>query len=169
MDSEALLAALPDSLAAALRAAAAPAVWGPVAVVSLLTLVGSALALPWLIARLPADWLVRPLPERRGGAVALATWFARNVAALLLLLAGIAMLVLPGQGLLTIVAALVVADLPGKHRLERRLLGHPSLLAVANRLRARAGVPPLRAPHHDPASRSPPDPQPPAETMESQR
>ena len=64
-----------------------------------------------------------------------------------MLLLGIAMLVLPGQGVLTILAALVLLDFPGKRRLERRLLLRPRLLGALNSLRARAGRPPIDLDH----------------------
>jgi hypothetical protein len=54
------------------------------------------------------------------------------------------MLVLPGQGVLTIVAGLSLAHFPGKRRLQRRLLGAPGIRALCDAIRRRAGVPPLQ-------------------------
>jgi len=103
----------------------------------------SVLVLPLLLVRIPTDYFVAvPAPTRRGGA----SWFGRvikNLLGGLMLVLGIIMLVLPGQGVLTIVAALVLLDFPGKRRLERRLLLRPRVLGVLNSLRARAGRPPL--------------------------
>ena len=103
----------------------------------------SLLILPFLLARIPTDYFITPSASaRRGGA----PWFWRvikNLLGGLMLLLGIAMLVLPGQGVLTILASLVLLDFPGKHRLERRLLLRPRVFGVLNSLRARAGRPPL--------------------------
>ena len=67
----------------------------------------------------------------------------RNAVGWVFVVAGIAMLVLPGQGLLSILAGLVLIDFPGKHRLERRLLGSPGVRRAMNWLRRRAGKPPF--------------------------
>jgi hypothetical protein len=56
---------------------------------------------------------------------------------------GLLMLVLPGQGLLTLLAGLLLLDLPGKRRLERRIIGSPRVLGVVNALRKRWKRPPL--------------------------
>ena len=104
----------------------------------------SLLALPFLLARIPADYFHgrRRHPAPPGGA----RWFGRllkNAFGVALLLMGIAMLVLPGQGILTILAALVFLDFPGKRRLEQRLIAGPHVLKAINHLRARTGHPPL--------------------------
>ena len=49
----------------------------------------------------------------------------------------------PGPGLLTMLIGLVLVDLPGKRKLERSILGRPSVLRTVNRLRKRFGEPPL--------------------------
>ena len=60
------------------------------------------------------------------------------------LLAGLAMLVLPGQGLLTMLIGLLLLDFPGKRALERRVVRRPKILAFLNRMRDRRGREPLR-------------------------
>jgi hypothetical protein len=52
---------------------------------------------------------------------------------------GIAMLVLPGQGLLTILVGLGILDLPFKHRLVGRLLSNPKVHGAIDKLRRKAG------------------------------
>jgi hypothetical protein len=54
------------------------------------------------------------------------------------------MLLTPGQGLLTLLAGLLLMDFPGKYAMQRRLIEHPPILRAINRLRARHGHPPLR-------------------------
>lgn len=121
-------------------------------VVSLLTFVTSAVALPWLLSRLPADYLVRPnaLPSPRWPRGFVAYWavrLLRNLAGLTLVLAGILMLVTPGQGLLTLLAGLWLMDIPGKTQLERSLARRSQILSSINWIRGKAGAPPLIAPH----------------------
>jgi hypothetical protein len=55
-------------------------------------------------------------------------------------------LILPGQGLVTILIGLVLSDFPAKFALERRLACTPAIFNALTWLRGRAGHPPLRAP-----------------------
>lgn len=115
-------------------------------VVLLVLGVASLIALPVLLARIPSDHFVAPPKAVRAGSL---QWFGRifkNVFGAVLLLLGIVMLVLPGQGLLTIIGALVLLDFPGKRRLERWLVLRPKVLRSLNRLRARVGRPPFEQP-----------------------
>lgn len=75
------------------------------------------------------------------------TWaITRNVLGVVLVVVGVALLFLPGQGLLTLLFGLMLVDFPGKHRLMQKLLARPHVLSAANRWRARFAKPPLRAP-----------------------
>lgn len=124
-----------------------PALLGWLGAGSLLLLVGSALALPWLIRRLPADYLTaEPNPPTAHPLLRLFFAVLRNIAATALFVAGVAMLVLPGQGLLTIAAAIAVSTAPGKLRLLRWIASRPVILRAMNRIRTRSGTPPLEAP-----------------------
>ena len=122
-----------------------------VGVVSLATFVVSALALPWLLTRLPADYFIEttramhpPWPRHR---TLYWTWrLLKNLLGAVLLLAGFVMLVTPGQGMLTILAGLWLMDFPGKRRCERNLIGRPSVLASINWIRQKAGRPLLQDP-----------------------
>jgi hypothetical protein len=114
---------------------------------SALMLVASAMLIPYLIVRLPADFYAennhrRRFLERRPGLRA-AFLVIKNALGALLLIAGIAMLVLPGQGILTILAALALLNFPGKRTLEMRILHRPAILRTVNWLRRRAGRRPL--------------------------
>ncbi|PYT01830.1 MAG: hypothetical protein DMF63_03060 [Acidobacteria bacterium] len=68
---------------------------------------------------------------------------AKNVAGLILVIAGIIMLVGPGQGILTILIGLILMDIPGKRPLEARLIKRPVILAAVNSFRAKYKKPPL--------------------------
>lgn len=113
---------------------------------SLGTLVLAALLLPVLVVRLDSEYFVatgRELARRRSvGAFLL--HIGKNVLGVVLVLAGILMLVLPGQGLLTILIGLLLVDFPGKRRLELRIVRRPAILAILNRMREKRGRPPLR-------------------------
>ena len=62
------------------------------------------------------------------------------------LVAGIAMLVLPGQGVLTIVIGIMLLDFPGKYRFERRLVAYGPVLKAINGIRRAARRQPLIVP-----------------------
>jgi len=127
------LASLPPWTAPALVA---------LSVASGLGLLVAALALPRVLADLPVDWLETPEePVSWPG-----PWLARAALASALGLAGLAMLVLPGQGVLTLIAAFVVSPLRGKKRVVRWALASDLLLRAVDALRARRGAPPLQRP-----------------------
>ena len=111
------------------------------------TLVLSIVLIPVLIVQLPADFYAERNHRRRvfqDSPVLRVLFLAvKNTLGALLLVAGILMLVLPGQGILTILAALTLLDFPGKRRLELRILHMPPLLRGINGLRRRAGRKPL--------------------------
>ena len=67
----------------------------------------------------------------------------RNVLGCLLIAAGVAMLVLPGQGVLTILVGTMLVDFPGKRRLERWIVERGPVLRAMNWLRERAGREPF--------------------------
>tara|TARA_R110002072_G_scaffold139249_1_gene282708 strand:+ start:55539 stop:55979 length:441 start_codon:yes stop_codon:yes gene_type:complete len=114
-------------------------------VVSLASLVLCALLLPVIVLRLPANYFsstreAHPPPRT---AIAWLLLVAKNVFGFLFVLAGIAMLVLPGQGVLTILIGLMLLNFPGKRRLERRIVGRPAILKLLNNMRAKREMPPL--------------------------
>ena len=116
-------------------------------IVSVSTLVISVLLIPYLIVRLPADFYAERDHRRRlfqDRPVLRVVFLAvKNSLGAVLLVAGIVMLALPGQGILTILAGLALLDFPGKRKLEMRILHMPKLLKSINWLRGRAGQEPL--------------------------
>ena len=124
------------------------ALFGWLAVLSAIAFAGSLLALPWLVAQIPRDYFLTGVPHRlpwadRHPFVRCAFVIGKNVLGVVFLLAGIAMLLLPGQGLLTIAVALVLLDFPGKGRLLRRIVAQPTVFNALNWLRKRSGCEPL--------------------------
>ena len=96
----------------------------------------------WAVLRLPADYFTkrrrRPLDTWQKNRVARPLMLvAKNLLGVVLLVAGIAMLVLPGQGLLTIVVGLVLIDFPGKFRFERWVATRGPVWRSLNWLRKR--------------------------------
>ncbi len=56
------------------------------------------------------------------------------------------MLVAPGPGVVTLLAAVMLLDFPGKRTLEQRFLALPAVLSTINKMRQRANQPPLEMP-----------------------
>ena len=116
-------------------------------VASAVMLVISAALIPYLIVRMPADFYAESnhrrhlFQDHRGLRIVFLT--LKNALGGFLLVAGALMLVLPGQGILTILAALALLDFPGKRALEMRILHRPAMLKSINWLRRRAGRKPL--------------------------
>lgn len=119
-------------------------------VASIVTLTAAALAVPWLLARLPRDYFVaRRRPRKPFSGRPLTAWplvLAKNAAGLLLVVLGCVMLVTPGQGVLALIAGLTLVDFPGKYRLQRRAARVPGVLRAINAMRAWRGQPPMLPP-----------------------
>lgn len=101
-----------------------------------------------IILWLPSDYLTTEngfgISRRLPPVMRYPYWILKNVFGVIFIIAGIAMLFLPGQGVLTIVLGLALINFPGKRKVIRRTLGHPRILSLINRLRARAQKEPLR-------------------------
>src|SRR6266480_3667735 len=101
------------------------------------------IAVGWAVLQLPIDYFNRtnhrPLDLWTSHPILRPLLLvAKNLLGLVLILAGIAMLVLPGQGLLTIVVGVVLMDFPGKFRLERWLATRVPVWRSLNWLRRKA-------------------------------
>ncbi|MBC7899067.1 MAG: hypothetical protein H7070_03355 [Saprospiraceae bacterium] len=80
------------------------------------------------------------------------SWAVRWGAVILKNILGVALVILglllslpgvPGQGLLTILLGLIMIDIPGKRPIEAKIIKRPTILAAANKLRAKYNREPL--------------------------
>ena len=127
---------------------------------SLGLLVVGSLLLPVVVLRIPPGYFSSPeapghSPVRNRTPLALAAAAVRNLAGGLLVLTGVAMLFVPGQGLLAIAVGLALMDFPGKPKVLRRLVLRRRILSSINRFRRRFGRPPLEAPAEAPPAPGP--------------
>ncbi len=119
-------------------------------ITSLITLIITPILVLIAIVRMPADYFIYEREEilvfrKQFNPVVLAVVLAvKNVAGVVFIIAGLAMLVLPGQGIITILIGLTLVNFPGKRNLERRMIRQKKVLASINWVRERAGKPPLR-------------------------
>ena len=122
-------------------------VWVGLIVFSVIAFVGTLIAIPAILIRLPPDYFQnhhhKPWFANHHPVIRTVGLLAKNIIGVIFLLAGIAMLVLPGQGLMTMLLGILFIDFPGKHRLEQKLIQHPNILKAINALRKKAGEPPF--------------------------
>lgn len=103
---------------------------------------------PIVAASIPPTYFAhdRRPPSRFAERRRAARWLIRvgkNGLGALLLLGGLAMLVLPGQGLLTLFVGFILVDFPGKYRFEKWLMARSWVRRPINWLRRRRGRDPL--------------------------
>jgi putative transmembrane protein PGPGW len=122
-------------------------VWVVLGVVSGLFFIGTLIAIPILIVRLPDDYFIQnhrqTWLQNRHPVLRVSAYVIKNLLGYVFLLAGIAMLMLPGQGILTMVIGVSLIDFPGKQKLQRQLIGQPAVLRTINRIRRKFGRKPL--------------------------
>ena len=118
------------------------------AAASAVTFVGTLIAVPWLLVRIPTDYFAHRRRHREPWAdqhpvVRALLLIGKNLLGCLFVVTGIVMLVLPGQGILAILIGVVLLNFPAKYKLERRLVRCGPVLRSVNWLRQRAGRAPL--------------------------
>ena len=116
---------------------------------SILIFIISILGISWFVAQIPEDYFLssKRKPSKwkeQKPILRLAVLFGKNIIGLSLIIGGLLMLVLPGQGLLTIVTGLLLINYPGKYKLEQKLVAIPSVFRALNWIRVKANKPPLK-------------------------
>jgi putative transmembrane protein PGPGW len=116
-------------------------------VASAIGFVGSLIAIPMILVRLPADYFDTRTPRHwmkdHHPVLRLSGLIVKNIVGVVFLLAGFAMLFLPGQGVLTMLIGISLMDFPKKRELEAKMVGQPTVLGVINSMRQKFGKPPL--------------------------
>ncbi|MBH0192754.1 MAG: hypothetical protein HP492_13580 [Nitrospira sp.] len=116
-------------------------------VLSIVFFVGSLIAIPFILVRLPTDFfdirVPRPWMEDHHPVLRVLGHLVKNVVGTIFLFAGFLMLFLPGQGILTMLIGISMLDFPGKRKLEAKLIGQPAVLNTINGMREKFGKPPL--------------------------
>ena len=118
---------------------------------SIFILIISVFMMVLIISFLPEDYfksenrnLISSVQNSRYPLLKLLVLITKNFFGVLLLLSGILMLVLPGQGILTIITGLVFIDYPGKYKFERKLLRQKGVINSINWIRSRLSKPSLK-------------------------
>ena len=117
------------------------------ATISLFVFIFSLVSIKWLVALIPTDYFVKKNISKSKKSYSL-LWFmsiiVKNIIGYTLILGGILMLVLPGQGLFTILMGLILSNYPGKYTIEKKFISIPSILKTVNWLRKKANKPRLK-------------------------
>ncbi len=118
---------------------------------SLLMFIASLVIIPIIISKLPRNYFSQD--KRRLSklhsyhpVVYLVLRLIKNLIGLLLVIAGIVMLVTPGQGILTLLIGLSLMDFPGKYNIERKIVRNTRVFKTLNWIRKKAGALPLEYP-----------------------
>ena len=116
---------------------------------SILIFIISIIGISWFVAQIPEDYFLslKRKPSKwkeQKPIMRLAILFGKNIIGFSLIIGGLLMLVLPGQGLLTIVTGLLLINYPGKYKLEQKLVAIPSVFRTLNWIRVKANKPPLK-------------------------
>ena len=107
----------------------------------------SLLTIKWLVALIPSDYFIKKNnSEFRSNYPIfwLVSIIIKNLVGYTLIVGGILMLVLPGQGLFTIFVGLMLSNYPGKFYIERKFIAIPSVLRAINWLRKKSNTQPIK-------------------------
>lgn len=108
-------------------------------VISAVMFVLSLVLLPWFLNKIPTDYFTRARDPDPWHVIMQPRAIVRNILGLAIVSAGIAMLVLPGQGLLTILIGLATMQFPGKFELEKWIVTRKGVLEGINWVRTKSG------------------------------
>ena len=120
-------------------------------VISIITFLGSLIAIPWMVAKIRPDYFLHPSApseswQNRHPVIRFALHVVKNLVGVMLIFAGIAMLVLPGQGVLTILVGVTLLDFPGKRKAEFWFIRQRGVLKAVNWIRSKSHQQPLEVP-----------------------
>ena len=115
--------------------------------ISLFVFLFSLLSIKWLVSLIPEDYFINK-KDLKVKTSNIFIWYIvlifKNLIGYSLILGGIMMLVLPGQGLFTIIIGLMMSNYPGKYSIEKKFIAIPTILKSINWLRRKSNKPPIR-------------------------
>src|SRR6267143_1140596 len=105
-------------------------------VASAIGFIGSLITIPLILVRLPADYFDTRTPRHwmkdHHPVLRLSGLLVKNVVGVVFLLAGFAMLFLPGQGLLTMLIRVSLMDFLRKRDMKAKMVAQPTQLNAIN-------------------------------------
>ncbi|MDA7851723.1 hypothetical protein N9I84_02515 [Gammaproteobacteria bacterium] len=130
-----------------------PALLMGLGITSIFIFILSLVGVSWFVALIPEDYFTgasRRSSKFKENAPLLSflLLIAKNLLGFCLILGGFLMIVLPGQGLLTIITGLFLINYPGKFQLEQKIVTIPAVFKALNWIRLKAKKPPLKRNSH---------------------
>jgi uncharacterized membrane protein len=124
---------------------------GGLSLLSVITFIASLLIIPMMVVKMPEDYFLYDkshLKEfrRQHPIIRLFSVIFKNILGAVFIVAGVVMLILPGQGVLTILIGFTLVNFPRKRALERRIIQNQAVHKAINWIRAKARKPPVRVP-----------------------
>ena len=121
------------------------------ALFSLITFLLTLIIVPALIIRMPPDYFTYDREHlkqyhRQHIVMRILLLVLKNVFGYVFIVAGIAMLMLPGQGIITILIGITLISFPKKRTLECRIVQNRSIVRTINWMRAKAHRGPIDLP-----------------------
>ena len=104
----------------------------------------------FILVKIPPDYFKEDRPtafwKGRNPAVRLLGIIGKNLLGVVLVVLGVLMSLpgVPGQGILTILLGIMLLDIPGRQKLERKIVSQPRVLKNIDKLRHRFGKPKLQ-------------------------
>ena len=119
--------------------------WLWIAILSALTAICTFIGFTAFIISLPPDYFKHNVHINRtqNPIVRIPLRILKNIVGVITLVAGLVMVITPGQGLVAILVGVILCDFPGKRKLERRLIARPLVLNTLNKIRSRFNRPPI--------------------------
>ena len=115
-------------------------------IVSSVIFLVSLLSIGWLVSLIPSDYFINKKESKfklNYPVAWIVSTIIKNIFGYILILGGGLMLILPGQGLITIFIGLMLSNYPGKYSIEKRIIATPRILKSINWLRKKSDEPPL--------------------------
>ena len=128
-----------------------PALVATILLISLAFALLYAAGIFWAVIRMSPDYFARIEPaaaswRQRHPLLRLLLRMLKNLFGGCLVILGVAMLLLPGQGVLTLLIGISLLDFPGKRRLEISIIRRPKIRQWIDKIRKKAGRSPLVLP-----------------------
>ena len=117
-----------------------------IGIISSIIFLGSLLSIRWLVSLIPSDYFINRKESKfklNYPSALIVSTIIKNIFGYILILGGILMLILPGQGLITIFIGLMLSNYPGKYTIEKKIIATPKILKSINWLRKKSNEPPL--------------------------
>lgn len=121
-----------------------------VSIISGIGLLAVAIVTPWLIVRMPEDFFSKPQRynwlDRKPPMIRIPIRILKNILAVALVILGVVMFLTPASGLFPILLGIVLADIPGRSKLQRWILSRKTVRKSMNWLRRKFHRKPVQMP-----------------------